>query len=318
MSIVLRLLVRLLGPWAAIIALLLASALDDRAASVVATGTSIGVATPRADGYARPEWLADAGWLTEHLGDPGLRVVALTPADAFERGHIPGAVQIDWPDLEVTDTADPLIARWQGAVEATLTRLGIAPTDTVVVYDDGTLFAARLWWVLHQLGHEDKRILNGGLAAWRAAGGEIETTGTWYGYSPSNPYRGSPRPEALAQLPEVEAALGDPGVALVDARAPDEYAAGHIPGAVNLEFTANALPDAPRYWKSAAELRAMYEAAGVTPDQRVIPYCTTGVRSAVTYFTLGLLGYEDVALYTGSWAEWSAHPELPRATGVAP
>ena len=87
---------------------------------------------------------------------------------------------------------------------------------------------------------------------------------------------------------------------------------------MHIEFTSNAQPDAPKYWKSAAELRAMYEAAGVTPDKRVIPYCKTGVRSAVTYFTLGLLGYDDVALFTGSWEEWSAHPELPRATGMMP
>lgn len=107
-------------------------------------------------------------------------------------------------------------------------------------------------------------------------------------------------------------------VVVLDVRPELEYAAGHIPGAVHVEFTTNALPDAPKFWKPAAELRALYEAAGVTPDQRVIPYCTTGVRSAVTYFTLGLLGYDDVALFTGSWAEWSAHPELPKATGTAP
>ena len=98
---------------------------------------------------------------------------------------------------------------------------------------------------------------------------------------------------------------------LVDARTEEEYAEGHIPGAVLLPFPENAIETEPKVWKSATELRAMYEAIGVTPDKHVIPYCTTGVRSAVTYFTLRLLGFPDARLYTGSWAEWSSHPELP-------
>ena len=284
----------------------------------IATPRGQGEATPTgADGYAHPEWLVDAAWLRDHRTDPSLRVVALTPSDAFTKGHIPGAAQIDWPDLNVTDTSDPSIARWQGDVEAKLTALGIAPVDTVVIYDDGTLFAARLWWILQQLGHPDKRILNGGLAAWKAAGGEMETGPSRVAPAPQR-YQGTPRPDVLAQLSEVRATLGDPKTALVDARSAKEYDAGHIPGAVNIEFTVNALPDAPKYWKPAPELRALYAAAGVTPDKHVIPYCTTGVRSAVTYFTLGLLGYDDVSLYTGSWREWSMHPDLPKATGSAP
>ncbi len=116
----------------------------------------------------------------------------------------------------------------------------------------------------------------------------------------------------------MKAALNDPNVVLIDARSPAEYAAGHIPGAINVEFTQNAEPGQPRYWKSARELRAMYAALGATPDKRIIPYCTTGVRSAATYFTLRLIGYEDVTLFTGSWKEWSSHPDLPVRTGNAP
>jgi len=321
MAIIFRLLLALLGPEAAVAASLGGPASDRSGEPVFAVGTGIGAvgqgATPTAEGYAHPEWLAEADWLRDRLGDPALKVVALTPSEEFDRGHVPGAVPLDWPDLEVTDTSDPSLARWREAVAGKLTRLGITPADTVVIYDDGTLFAARLWWVLDYLGHRDKRILNGGLAAWREAGGEIETDGTWVGYSPSHPYRAAPNPDAVAQVPAVEAAIGEPDVALVDARAPEEYAAGHVPGAVNLPYTVNAAPDAPTYWKPAAELRALYEGAGVTPDKRVIPYCTTGVRSAVTAFTLGLLGY-DVALFTGSWAEWSADPARPVATGTAP
>lgn len=260
----------------------------------------------------------DAEWLLARRDDSTVKVVALTPMEEFAAAHIPGAVAIDWPALEVTDTSDPSIERWQGEVERLLTDLGVRREQTVVVYDGGTLYAPRLWWILKQLGHEDARVLDGGLAAWRAVGGELSTGTDEGGSSRVEPYRGTPDSSALAQLGEVEAALDDPNVVLVDARSPKEYSDGHIPGAVNVEFSRNAVPEEPKVWKSEADLRAMYEAAGVTPDKRVIAYCATGVRSAATYFTLRLLGYPRVELFTGSWAEWSAHPELPTATGSTP
>jgi thiosulfate/3-mercaptopyruvate sulfurtransferase len=270
--------------------------------------------SPTANEYAHPELLADATWLNAHLADPNLRVVALMPADEFAKAHIPGAAQIDWPDLQVTDTSDPSIARWQGEVEQKLTALGIAPDDTVVIYDNGTLYAARLWWVLNQLGHKDAHIFNGGLGAWTAAGGETES-GPSTVEPAAEPYKGRPNPDLITTLDEVKTEFDDPNYILVDARTQEEYRDGHIPGAININFPENALPNDPKYWKPANDLRKLYEDAGVTSDKTVIPYCTTGVRSAVTYFTLTLLGYPHVSLYTGSWKEWSQHPELPVEKG---
>ncbi len=105
---------------------------------------------------------------------------------------------------------------------------------------------------------------------------------------------------------------------ILDARKLEEYAEGHIPGAVNINFPLNAAPEPPKFWKPASELRALYEEAGVTPDKRVIPYCASGVRSAVTAFSLHLIGYEQLALYTGSWLEWGENPDTPKATGDQP
>jgi thiosulfate/3-mercaptopyruvate sulfurtransferase len=246
-----------------------------------------------------------------------VKVVALTPAGDFAAGHVPGAAQTDWADLDVVETGDQSIATWRSQIEQKLTALGLAPADTVVVYDDGTFYAPRLWWILHQLGHADVRILNGGLPAWVAAGGEVET-GASKARPAAQPYVGTPDESAISTLDEVKAALDDPNVAFVDARTHQEYLDGHIPSAVNIEFTQNGEPDQPHYWKSAADLRAMYAAVGVTPNKTIIPYCTTGVRSAATYFTLRLIGYDHVSLFTGSWREWSSHPELPVATGNQP
>ena len=293
----------------------------------VAAGLAFGAArasaqsTPiAAPGSDHRDMLVDAARLTASAAASGRIPVGFMAAEEFAQGHLPGSVQLDWPALEVIDTSDASIAAWRDRAADILAGLGISPDTDVLAYDGGTLFAARLWWVLQYLGHDDVRALDGGLAAWRQAGGEIATgdppalaaTPTAAGWP------GTPRQAALAQLAGVRASLGDPGVAIVDARTPEEYAAGHIPGAVNVNYPRNARAEEPRTWLPAADLRAMYAAVGVTPDKRVIPYCTSGVRSAVTFFALRLIGFPDVGLYTGSWQEWERHPELPTATGPGP
>lgn len=276
------------------------------------------VASPVAgEGYARPEMLVDANWVKDRLNDPSVLLVGLMSAGIFAEGAIPGSVQIDWPDLEVTDTSDASLAEWRAAVEARLTDLGLTRERTVVAYDDGTLFAARVWWVLHYLGHERVHVLDGGLPAWIAAGNETVMDAPEPAPA-DGPYVSMVRSEALAQVVETETAIGDANTVIVDARTPDEYAAGHVPGAVNLNFPLNAEPEAPKFWKPADALRQLYAEAGVTPDWRVIPYCSTGVRSAVTFFSLRLIGHDDVSLFTGSWEEWILDPERPVTTGDAP
>jgi thiosulfate/3-mercaptopyruvate sulfurtransferase len=289
-------------------------------AFVIMAGPVVGLraqAEEASAAYAHPEWFANVAWLEEQLDSDDLAVVALTPAEEFVVGHIPGAAQIDWKALEVVETSDPSLASWRTAVEGILTELGIGRGDTVVVYDGGTFIAARLWWILHQLGHEDVRVLNGGLEAWVAEGGALEEGESTVGPA-AEPYVGVPNEAALVEIAEAEAALEAGDTIFVDARRfEDEYAVGHIPGAINVPFMANAAPEGPKYWKSAAELREMYEAAGIPPDQSIITYCATGVRSSVTYFTLLQLGYEDVGVFTGSFVEWSSDPSRPVATDDA-
>ncbi|HEV2128454.1 MAG TPA: sulfurtransferase [Thermomicrobiales bacterium] len=266
-------------------------------------------------GYARSEPLVAAAWLKAHLTDPGMVVVAFMPVEEAEAEHIPGAEQIDWPVLEVTDTSDASLTSWQESVEGLLGVLGITQDSTVVVYDAGTLFAARLWWILHWLGHEQVHVLDGGLAAWKASGFEVQHGPITPSESTHLPYNGQPNGTVLAQLDEVLQALDDANTTIVDARTPSEYADGHIPGAVNINYPRNAYDEPPKRYRPADELLEMYAEAGVTTDRRVIPYCLTGVRSAVTFFTLHLLGFDELALFTGSWEEWSSDPNTPKATG---
>lgn len=264
--------------------------------------------------------LIDGESVTEFRADPAAILVGFMPEEDFAKAHIPGSVQFDWPALEVIDTSDESIAVWQEQTSQLLTSLGITRDRPILAYDAGTLFAARLWWVLHYLGHEDQRVLNGGLAAWQEATGDVTTVATPAPAqsSPAGSFEAKPQSDVLAQLDEVMGSLGDPGVVIVDARTLDEYTDGHIPGAININYPRNALAEPPKYWKPIDELRAMYEEAGVTPDKRVVPYCSTGVRSAVTFFTLRLIGYQDVGLYTGSWKEWGSLPDTPKAEGDEP
>lgn len=259
-------------------------------------------------GYARGDILIDAQSLKQGIAD-GVRVVALTPRSEYDKGHIEGAVQIDWPDLELSDTSsDASVQQWRDAVQRKLGALGLSAADRIVIYDEDSLFASRLWWVLDYFGHKDVRVLNGGLPAWMQVSGGAATGST--NPAPAT-YTGTPNPAVLAQLGAVQAAVGDSQVVLLDVRSPDEYRAGHIPGAVNVPYLQNAVESTPKFWKSQADLQRIYTAAGVVPEKKIIPYCSTGVRSAVTFLTLTLIGYPDVALFSGSWAEWSAHPDLP-------
>lgn len=275
-------------------------------------------ASPVAGGYADPEALIDVASLDARLGDRDLVVVGLMPVEEHETVRVPRSLQIDWPEMEVIDTSDASIGTWNRTLAGLIGDLGIRPEHAVAVYDNGTLFAARLWWVLRYLGHEQVAVLDGGLPAWQAAGLEMDDGPLMRTKIKYPPYAATPNADLLAQLNEVVAALDDPDVVILDARTPDEYAEGHIPGAVNVNFPLNAAAEPPKLYKPADELRAMYEGVGVTADKLVIPYCTSGVRSAVAFHSLHLLGYERLALYTGSWQEWSEHPDTPRTEGDQP
>lgn len=266
---------------------------------------------PSLDGFSHPEWLADATWVSEHLADDSVMVVALTPEESFIEAHIPGAAQVDWPAFEIVETDDASIESWQSEVEELLTSLGVERDKTVIVYDGGTFIAARVWWILHQLGHEDVRVLNGGLEAWEAEGFETAAGESTVGTA-SERYEGEARAEALVTIDEAVTALDQGEATFIDARRyDDEFAVGHIPGAVNVPFMANAAAEGPKFWRSAEELSQLYMDAGITLESDVIVYCATGVRSSVTYFTLKQLGFENVSLFTGSFIEWSADSDRP-------
>ncbi len=241
---------------------------------------------------------------------------------AFAEGHLPGAVHAHLDrDLAGAKTGrngrHPLPTRDDWA--ATLARLGITPGRAVVVYDaQGGMYAARAWWMLRWAGHAAVSVLDGGLQAWKAAGGALET-GANAPVAAAGPY---PLGPSLVATTDADALLKSLGrVTLLDARAGERYRgevepldarAGHIPGARSRFFKDNL--DAQGRFRPAAELRAAFEAFGAAPAQ-VVHQCGSGVTACHNLLAMEAAGLPGSVLYPGSWSEWSSDPARPIAVG---
>jgi thiosulfate/3-mercaptopyruvate sulfurtransferase len=240
--------------------------------------------------------------------------------EEYAKGHIPGAVFVDL-DSELTGPPGdrgrhPLPAT--ADLQRAMRNAGVDNHRPVVVYDAATsLAAARAWWLLRYFGHRGVVVLDGGLAAWTAAGYPVSTE------TPTTKPGGfEARPGALPVLgPEEAAAFAGRGL-LIDARAPERFrgevepidpVAGHIPGARNLPAT-DALDEDGRFHDPGA-LRELFRGVGVRDGVEIGTYCGSGVTAAHTVLALELAGYR-AALYPGSWSEWCADPRRPVARGA--
>ena len=267
--------------------------------------------------YAKPDALVSTQWVADHLDAPNIRIIE-TNEDIllYDTGHIPGAVKIDW----VGDLNDPLVRDYLDAERFAklLSDKGISNDTTVVFYGDkNNWWAAYAFWVFQLFGHPNAKLMNGGRKKWEEEGRPMTKEVPSYPKAEYQvPVRDDSKIRAFRDQVREHVAAGG---ALVDVRSPGEYKGellhmpdypqegavrgGHIPGASNIPWARAANEDGT--FKSAAELRTLYENEGVTPDRDVVAYCRIGERSSHTWFVLTyLLGYPNVRNYDGSWTEW--------------
>ncbi|WP_458207235.1 sulfurtransferase [Haladaptatus sp. NG-SE-30] len=281
--------------------------------------------------YAK-DVLVTADWVEDHLDefqsdDAEYRLVEVdVDTEAYDDAHAPGAIGFNWETQLQDQTKRDILEKED--FEELLGSHGISEDSTVVLYgDNSNWFAAYTYWQFKYYGHRDVRLLDGGRDYWLE--NDYPTTDETpdfpeVEYDARGPFEG-----IRAYRDDVEKAI-DRGVPLVDVRSPEEFSGevlappglqetaqrgGHIPGASNVSWAATVNPDGT--FKSADELRDLYESEGVTNDQEVVAYCRIGERSSIAWFALSeLLGYDNVVNYDGSWTEWGNLVDAPIETGT--
>lgn len=260
--------------------------------------------------------------VTVHLrpSTPGPFSVESGHAD-YEAGHIPGAAFIDLQQ-ELSDPGSALRFTLPAVeqLEAALAAAGLSNGDDCVVYSTSSaIWATRLWWMLKSLGLP-ARVLDGGLVKWKAEGRPLATGVERY---PPGQLRAAPRPGLWAGKDEVLHSIGNAQVCTLNALTASLHAGtaelhygrrGHITGSANVPYPA--LLQADGTFRSLAELRNAFAAAGALDASRVICYCGAGIAATLDALALELVGQTEVAVYDGSLQEWASDPDLPLQTGA--
>ncbi|HEV8197632.1 MAG TPA: rhodanese-like domain-containing protein [Gemmatimonadales bacterium] len=265
-----------------------------------------------------PGPLVSAEWLKRHRADSGLVLLHAERSQApFDSAHIAGARFIAMGSF--TTRRGELLTELPPVeqLDSLLESQGVGNRGRIVLYGE-TLPVTRLYFTLDYLGLGSRvSVMNGGLQAWRDAGGAVTAAAT--PLPPRAVLSVAPHPELVAEAPWIEAHRNDAGVLLVDARSREEFDGtkleegvsrpGHIPGAVNLDWTATL---ADGRFRELGQLRQLLTAAGAGPGKEIIAYCRVGTRASAIYFVARLLGY-PVRIYDGSMNEWASLSALPVA-----
>ncbi len=270
-------------------------------------------------GYEKPDLLWSPAQLLERAGDPYLKVVDVRIGEAYAMGHIPNACHFSVYGVNTYDTDPAPLDSFTRMWAFLLGQRGVAFHNTLVVYDDTSgMSAARAFWFLEYLGHNDVHLLDGGFTAWSKAGLPVSRDAALP--KPAE-FTYTPRRERVATYQDMIDAIDAPDRVIVDTRSQEEWLGvdtrfsiraarvGTIPSAVHQEWVTHLTPDGAM--KPANELRALFEAKGMTADKEILAFCNTGYRSAHAYLALRLLGYPRVRNYVGSWQEWGNREGCP-------
>jgi thiosulfate/3-mercaptopyruvate sulfurtransferase len=268
--------------------------------------------------YPNGKLLVEPSDLKESIDTSSVLVIDVRPVDVYRQGHLPDAVSLDIEQMTKQSRQPGAlkdVKLWTELVGS----LGVQADKPVVIYDDTvTPNAARAWWLLRYVGHPDVRLLNGGLAGWKASGGSLGRDDVRVTRSKFEPKFQS---HMLADAETVRQVIGQSGTCLIDSRTASEYTGqqaqgprgGRVPGAKHLEW--KEFLDAHGRFKSADEIAKLLVKRKVFAGETAITYCQSGGRASLDAFALELMGFKNVKNYYGSWSEWSADEKLPVEKG---
>lgn len=270
-------------------------------------------------GYFSTKRLVTTKWVSENNSNDSVKIVDVRKPEDYNAGHIPGALNYPSSELQVEANGIRGMLPPGETIASKLSSLGIKPTDTIVVYDGiKSLWSSRFLWTLAVYGHEDARIMDGAWGIWESEGKSVsvESPST----TPSNYKFTLAKNESLIiDLQAIETSIADSGSVVLDTRSAEEYAGrdnrdnlrhGHIPTSVHVEWKQNL--DAEGKFLASSELKALYNSVDIDDELDIFTLCQTAVRATHSWFVLtDLLGYDNVSVYDGSWAEWGNKENTP-------
>ena len=273
-----------------------------------------------------PKTLVSTDWLADSLGEPDLRILDASwylptqnrdPKAEYAAGHIPGARFFDIDAVSDSNSDLPHMAPPAEKFMSRMRAMGVGDGHRVIVYDGAGLFsAARVWWMFRHMGNTNIAVLDGGLPKWIAERRSVETLAPTVRDRHMTATRNA---DLVRDVTQVALASKLNQAEIVDARAAERFRgdapeprqglrAGHIPNSKNVPFTT--LLNENKTMKPAAELKAIFEAAGVDLSRPIITSCGSGVTAAVLSLALEVIGHRDHSLYDGSWTEWGSYSDL--------
>lgn len=273
-------------------------------------------------GYSDSSRLVSTEWVESEINNEKIIIIDVRKKEEYDKGHIPGAFHMTPGEVfqqEINGVKGMLPS--PSHIEKNLSLIGVKPDSTIVLYDgNSNLWASRGLWALQVYGHENTKLLDGVWGKWEKEGREVSTSIPKANIS-NYKFESSLDGSIIAGFDEILESIEDPTKIVCDTRSPEEYTGkdvradrgGHIPNSKNVNWVMGVNEEGE--FKSASELKELYEGAGITDGETIYTLCQTAVRATHTWFILtDLLGEESVKVYDGSWTEWGNDPSLPIET----